>query len=201
MKPFTPISNEDPRTSREVGKKLPPYPNEGLMDAYSQAVIYASQKVSPSVVNIDVFQKGRRGPESPVLPPEASAKGGALPKAGSGSGFLFTPDGFILTNSHVVHGAREMEVTLLDGQTHQARLIGEDPDSDLAVIRLDQSGFQPANLGSLTESPRGPAGGGHRKPPGFPDHGHRGRGERAWEGPSGRVRDGLSTTSSKPTRP
>jgi S1-C subfamily serine protease len=138
MKPFTYVSNNDPRINDEVSKKIPPYPNEGLMDAYSQAVIYASEKVSPSVVNIDVFQKGRRGP--------ASSDG--LHKAGSGSGFLFTPAGFILTNSHVVHGAREMEVTLLDGQTHQARLIGEDPDSDLAVIRLDHSGFQPAVLGA-----------------------------------------------------
>jgi len=137
MKPLSFISNEDPRTSSEVVKKIQPYPNEGLMDPYSQAVIYASEKVSPSVVNIDLFQRDRRR-ESPD----------SLHKAGSGSGFLFTPDGFILTNSHVVHGAREMEVTLLDGQAHQARLIGEDPDSDLAVIRMDNNGFQPAVLGA-----------------------------------------------------
>ncbi|HVM31779.1 MAG TPA: trypsin-like peptidase domain-containing protein [bacterium] len=111
--------------------------NEGLLDAYSSAVIYASERVAPSVVNIDVFQKNRR---------RDSEQGPH--RAGSGSGFLFTPDGFILTNSHVVHGASEMEVTLLDGQTHRARLIGEDPDSDLAVIRVDQSGFKPAALGT-----------------------------------------------------
>ncbi len=114
----------------------PPYDNEGLLDAYSSAVIYASEKVSPSVVNIDVFRKGGRWGRS----------GNSLQKAGSGSGFFFTPDGFILTNSHVVHGAQEMEVTLLDGQTHKTRLIGEDPDSDLAVIRVDASGFKPAML-------------------------------------------------------
>ncbi len=137
MKPFSFISNKNARIDLEDSKKLPPYPNEGLMDAYSQAVIYASEKVSPSVVNIDLFQKDRRRESS--QPSQ---------KTGSGSGFLFTPDGFILTNSHVVHGVRDMEVTLLDGQTHHARLIGEDPDSDLAVIRVDENGFQPAVLGA-----------------------------------------------------
>src|SRR5581483_3207004 len=118
---------------------LIPYDNEGLLDAYSSAVIYASEKVSPSVVNIDVFQKGGRW-RSPDF---------GSHKAGSGSGFFVTPDGYNLANSHVVHGAQEMEVTLLDGQSHHGRLIGEDPDSDLAVIRVDDaSGFQPAILGS-----------------------------------------------------
>ncbi len=114
--------------------------NDGeILDAYSRAVIDASRKVSPSVVNIDVFKKGN---------PWGGA-GNGIHKAGSGSGFFFTPDGFILTNSHVVQGAQDMEVTLLDGQTHHARLIGEDPDSDLAVIRVDDaSKFKPAELGS-----------------------------------------------------
>ena len=139
MKPVTFLSNENLPVPQTEPRTLAPYENEGLLDAYSNAVIYASEKVSPSVVNIDVFQKGRtrRDPST------------GLHKAGSGSGFLFTPDGFILTNSHVVHGATEMEVTFLDGQTHHARLIGEDPDSDLAVIRVDDAiGLKPALLGS-----------------------------------------------------
>lgn len=115
-----------------------PDDSEALLDAYSRSVIYASEKISPSVVNIDVFRKT----ESQV-----NGAGPAQP-IGSGSGFLFTPDGFILTNSHVVHGASKIEVALLDGQSHSARLIGEDPDSDLAVIRIDGSGLAPAVLGS-----------------------------------------------------
>ena len=122
MKTLQFLSNENLPVRQSQPKDLVPYDNEGLLDAYSSAVIYASEKVSPSVVNIDVFQKGGRWQPSDT----------SLHKAGSGSGFFFTPDGFILTNSHVVHGALDMEVTLLDGQSHHGRLIGEDPDSDLA---------------------------------------------------------------------
>jgi S1-C subfamily serine protease len=130
------ISDESLFHAEKDIKSPVPFENEGLLDAYSSAVIYASERVSPSVVNIDVFKKSPRSRE------------GSFPKTGSGSGFFFTPDGFILTNSHVVHGARDLEVTLLDGQSYGARLIGEDPDSDLAVIRLDDaSGFKPAQLG------------------------------------------------------
>src|SRR5712664_2602756 len=94
--------------------------DEDLMDAYSRAVITAAEKVSPSVVYIEVEQRvSNRRPNIPRMPQE---------RRGSGSGFILTPDGFILTNSHVVHGAKKIEVTLADGHKHQADLIGDDPD-------------------------------------------------------------------------
>src|SRR5882724_776563 len=114
-------------------------PGEDLMDSYSRAVIAAAEKVSPSVVYIEVQQpiRSRRG-NAPHLPQEAR---------GSGSGFVFTPDGFILTNSHVVHGARRIDVTISDGCKYEADLIGDDPDTDLAVIRINAPNLVPAYLG------------------------------------------------------
>jgi len=110
-----------------------------VMDGYSRAVISAAEKVSPAVVYIEVEQpiKSRR-PNVPRPPQE---------RRGSGSGFIFTPDGFILTNSHVVHGATKIEVTLADGHKHQADLVGDDPDTDLAVIRINAPNLVPAQLG------------------------------------------------------
>jgi S1-C subfamily serine protease len=113
--------------------------DDDAMDAYSRAVITAAEKVSPSVVYIEVEQpiKSRR-PNLPRMPQE---------RRGSGSGFIFTPDGFILTNSHVVHGAKKIEVTLSDGHKHLADLSGDDPDTDLAVIRINAPNLVPAQLG------------------------------------------------------
>ncbi|MCI0615289.1 trypsin-like peptidase domain-containing protein [bacterium] len=108
------------------------------MDAYSRAVTSAAERVSPAVAKIDVQQ--RRESRSPQ---------GRMPQEieGSGSGFLFTPDGFILTNSHVVHNATKINVLLPDGRQFHADLVGDDPHTDLAVIRIQGSGLISAELG------------------------------------------------------
>ena len=118
-------------------------PDDELMDAYSRAVITAAERVSPSVVYIEVEQLVRStGRNAPRTPRESR---------GSGSGFIFTPDGFILTNSHVVHNARNIEVTVSDGHKYQADLIGDDPDTDLAVIRINAPNLVPAHLGEAQQ--------------------------------------------------
>ena len=113
--------------------------DDALLDAYSRAVINAAERVSPSVVNIDVRKSMTGWKGANLRVPEELR--------GNGSGFIFTPDGFILTNSHVVHRADNVEVILSDGRHFQADLIGDDPDTDLAVVRINGPNLVPAPLG------------------------------------------------------
>ncbi len=113
--------------------------DEELLDAYSRVVIGAAESVSPSVVNIDV-RKSMRGKQATNFRVPEEMRG-------NGSGFIFTPDGFILTNSHVVHQSDRIDVTLIDGRRFQADLVGDDPDTDLAVIRINGPALTPAPLG------------------------------------------------------
>jgi S1-C subfamily serine protease len=96
--------------------------DDSLLDEYSRSVVSAVSRVSPAVVNIEIEQR---------------IKGQSRNVAGSGSGFVITPDGFILSNSHVVHQATRIIVNLSDGRDYLAQLIGDDPETDLAVIRID----------------------------------------------------------------
>ena len=135
----------DPATAGEDG---------ALLDAYSRAVIRAAELVGPSVVNIDISrqltpQADRRRSRSGAPGPQVGTPG-APPEpgyAGSGSGFVITSDGFILTNSHVAHDADGLLVTLGDGRELAAQLVGDDPETDLAVVRVDASDLVPARLG------------------------------------------------------
>jgi S1-C subfamily serine protease len=123
----------DRTPSEPAADQLPlqsPRGDEFLLDAYSRAVCAAVERVSPAVVHLSVGHKISR-----------------RQARGTGSGFVVAPDGYALTNSHVVHEANEIEVSLPDGNTCAAALVGDDPDTDLAVIKLAAGGLPFVALG------------------------------------------------------
>ena len=106
-----------------------------LLDAYSRAVVGVVEKVGPAVVSIGVKKAAR------------SRRGGWGEQAGAGSGVVIAPDGYVLTNNHVVEQAKEVEVSLTDGSAFSAQLVGADPATDLAIVRAGASGLPAAELG------------------------------------------------------
>lgn len=135
--------NAESTTATATPSPVSPVTDAGLLDAYSKSVINVVEKVGPAVINIEVRKR---------LPEHLANRAPNGQVGGSGSGFVFTPDGFALTNSHVVHGADHITVTLADGQHFPATLIGDDPDTDLAVIRVEANEHLPhVELGDSDE--------------------------------------------------
>jgi S1-C subfamily serine protease len=105
------------------------------MDAFSQMIIDAVEKTKNAVVKINVFKTIK----------------GKLRPAGSGSGFIFSSDGLVFTNSHVVHGAEKIMVSLLNENEIEGVIIGEDPDTDLAILKIYTEGYSVARLGDASQ--------------------------------------------------
>jgi S1-C subfamily serine protease len=114
-----------------------------ILDAYSAAVIGAVERVGPSVAHLAVWT---RGSGSTRGRPQTRPLGEAEP-SGSGSGVVFTPDGFMLTNSHVVERAARIRATFADGANYEAHLVGNDPDTDLAILQVHGAALPAATLG------------------------------------------------------
>jgi S1-C subfamily serine protease len=125
---FTPVADDSPPdagTSKPVNR--PPIADADLLDAYSQAVIHVVETVSPAVVSLTGRDSDGRG--------------------GAGSGFIVTPDGYALTNSHVVEDRERLTAETAEGDRLRAEIVGDDPATDLAVVRLAANGLPYAQLG------------------------------------------------------
>jgi S1-C subfamily serine protease len=126
------VRDEADADARPSPKRSPATdPDAGLLDAYSRAVSSAVAHVRPAVVHIGVERAGRRGKA----------------QNGSGSGFIITPDGYLITNSHVAAGAAALQATLPDGRIVAGELVGDDADSDLAVVKIGADHLAHARLG------------------------------------------------------
>lgn len=126
--------------SSEAASRSADHGDAELLDAYSSAVVQVVERVGPSVAHLAVWTPSglRRG--------RATADGQPVPY-GTGSGFVFTPDGFMLTNSHVVERATRVRATFADGSSYDAHVVGKDPDTDLAVLRVHATSLVAATLG------------------------------------------------------
>ena len=131
-------TSPEPEKGREAEIEMPRPSDADLLDAYSRAVVRVVAAVGPAVVS--VHTGGRDGGRRP-------RDGSRSRPSGTGSGVVITPDGYVLTNSHVVHEAEAITTVFADGHEAQTTLVGEDPATDLAVIRCDRSGLAFAELG------------------------------------------------------
>ena len=131
----TPIRDDSPASP--ISAAAAPS-DDALLDAYSQTVAGVVDRVGPAVVRLDIKRPGTNQ------------------RAGSGSGVIISPDGFVLTNSHVIQSGRTADVTTLDGRVLTARVLGDDPDTDLALLRIEENtSFPYAALGDSQKLKRG----------------------------------------------
>jgi S1-C subfamily serine protease len=130
------LTTGPPRDAAEVLSE------EIILDAYSQAVTGVVERVGPSVVHIAVFHQGQARTREGIVPFE---------RGGAGSGVIIAPDGYVLTNSHVVQGASRIEVGLEDGRQFPATLVGADVHTDLAVVRVNEGGLPAARFGDSSK--------------------------------------------------
>ncbi|MCO6487486.1 MAG: trypsin-like peptidase domain-containing protein [Phaeodactylibacter sp.] len=130
------LSDQSPPDNSQNEDTAPANPDAEILDAYSRTVVSVAQKVSDAVVQIKVDKPGgRRGGRRPARP------------YGTGSGFIISSDGYIVTNSHVVNGAQAIEVNLQDGRHFTASLVGNDPASDIAVVKVNADKLSVARFG------------------------------------------------------
>lgn len=134
------LNNTAPGVSGDAIIKPEPHSDADLLDAYSSAVVNAVERVGPSVAHLSVWT---------AAPPNRRRRGNyeSADPSGTGSGFVFTPDGFMLTNSHVVERATRIKATFSDGTSCDAQLVGNDPGTDLAVLRVHATSLVAAPLG------------------------------------------------------
>ncbi|HYS48758.1 MAG TPA: trypsin-like peptidase domain-containing protein [Xanthobacteraceae bacterium] len=134
----SPILDDDPSAPVVPAQPIDVANDDALLDAYSRAVTEVADRLGPAVVRIDVWKRERAA------------------RAGSGSGVVVAPDGLVLTNSHVVGGAGRVELTTVEGRTLSARVVGDDPHTDLALVRADAAVSLPsAQLGDSKKLRRG----------------------------------------------
>lgn len=127
---------------RPAHSSLRPHSDGQLLDAYSQTVVNVAERVSGAVVHLKVQKKAATNDRRQAPP----RQGG--PNEGSGSGFVISTDGFVVTNSHVINGADRIEASLPDGRSFAARIVGDDPATDLAVVKIDGDNLATVGFGA-----------------------------------------------------
>jgi len=137
------LTNTAPDVAPRDESNRAPIRDAELLDAYSAAVIDAVERVGPTVAHLAVWTANA----GPRRARPRTGRDGLPEPSGTGSGFAFTPDGFLLTNSHVVERATKIRATFADGASYDAHIVGSDPDTDLAVLRVHASSLPAATLG------------------------------------------------------